>query len=414
MSNIELEQAIIAHIILNNFSLLEFSGITQEYFEDSLNQKIFTSILDLQTQRKTIDIGTLLADLNKNAKVTDKEYFIICISKTSIYRDTSNISSQLVENYKKRQLKTIFSQYNFEDDTQKIIEQINLDFSQIDSRTNEKKVISTKTGIEEWLQSKADELNLETLDLPFQAFNQFNVTIGSGWLTTIAGRPKSGKSTMGLQIALETALKGKNSLFFSLEMSKNEVYNKSIAYLGSIPPTVVSNWGRDNELSKVSMSFHNQAFSKAIEKFRELNFNVFAESSTIWEILNIVKRENLKSKIDLIVIDQLSFIQTEGKFSKSTKVQEYDYIVRQLKMLARDLKIPIILLTQLNREVEKRGDEMPRLADIKDSGGIEETSDMIFLIHKKDEKASVYITSRHEAGGKFDLKWNIKLAKFED
>ena len=176
----------------------------------------------------------------------------------------------------------------------------------------------------------------------------------------------------------------------------------------------MSNWGRDNALSKASMSMHADAFSKAIEKFRELNFNVFAESSTIWEILNIVKRENLKSKIDLIVIDQLSFIQTEGKFSKSTKVQEYDYIVRQLKMLARDLKIPIILLTQLNREVEKRGDEMPRLADIKDSGGIEETSDMIFLIHKKDDKANVYITSRHEAGGKFDLKWNVKLAKFED
>ena len=140
MSTIELEQAIIAHIILNNFNLLEFSGITPEYFEDSLNQKIFTSILDLQIQRKTIDIGTLLTDLNKNEKVTDKEYFILCIAKTSIYRDTSNISTQLVENYKKRQLKTIFSQYNFEEDTQKLIEKINLDFSQIDSRTNEKKV----------------------------------------------------------------------------------------------------------------------------------------------------------------------------------------------------------------------------------------------------------------------------------
>ena len=409
-----LEQSIIGNILLDNNKLLECSKLKPEHFEDSTNSKLYDGILARYKGGNAIDIGTFAPDNG-----LDRDYLLFCISRSNLFDFTGAVEKQ-IQTFKDSQKKKIIQNTLQANETEfsEALTKMQAQLLEIDVITNKKDFLKPESEVEAWLLQKAENLALHRLPLPFEAFKQAQneVKIGAGWLVTIGARPKMGKSTLSLQIALETAKQGKKVLFFSLEMNKEEIYDKAIAYLGELPPSAVANWGSSSPASQHSNRIYSDNFAKGMEKLKKLNFLLFSESSTIWEITNMIKREEAKGHVDLIVVDQLSFIQTDNKFIRggNNKVQEYDYIARQLKIVAKDNKTPIILLAQLNREIEKRGDELPKISDLKDSGGIEETSDMIFLLHKKETKASIFVTSRHESGGKYDLSFNTRLAKFED
>lgn len=409
MNYTELERAFLGSILIQPNLLPQAYRIKPQFLKSEKNQKIYANMLQLEKAGKTIILG------NIDSKIADKDYLYYCISYQSQYNFQDSITT-ILENYKARKTKALLQKtIKLEDEEiASEIDYLGNQLLQINTLTNQKSFSQPQEELTKWLEEKSKQINSPKLDLPFTTFQQEGVKINAGWLVTIAARPKMGKSTMALQIALETAKNAKKVALLSLEMNSEEIMNKSIAYLAGISPTVVANWGGDSEASQRSQKAYADQFSKGLEEFSKLDFLLFSESCTIFDIPVMIRNENMKGKLDLIVIDQLSFIQTDGQFSKSNKVQEYDFIVRKLKMLAKELQIPIILLAQLNRDLEKRGDDRPKLSDLKDSGGIEETSDMIILLHKVEEKASCYITSRHSAGGKFDLAWDTKLAKFKN
>jgi replicative DNA helicase len=405
--NYETELTILGHIIQNNKNILECVDLKPAHFEDPTLSQYYTAALTLYKQGKEVD--TLSLKIATGLDFSD--ILLHALSKTS-YTNISTAVDQITENYKIKQAKNIISEALQAGITGSSITAIQSNLQNLETLSAPTNLVSSAGALENWLELKANRSLSQKLSLPLQCFVDENVTIDEGWLVTIGARAKMGKSTFALQTALETARQGKKVVFFSLEMSQEEVMDKSLAYLASVSPTVMKNWGAQDNISQVAQEKYSQEFNQAFKKLSEFNFKIYADNVSIWHVEKMIRKEQMSGHIELVVIDQLSFIKTDGQFRRGGKIEEYDFIVRQLKLLARETKTPIILLAQLNREVDKRGDERPKISDLKDCGGIEETSDMILLLYKTETKASVFVTSRHNAGGKFDIAWDNKLAYF--
>ena len=231
-----------------------------------------------------------------------------------------------------------------------------------------------------------------------------------GWLVTVAARPKNGKSTFSAQYALNQASLGKNVLYVSLELSKEETLDKLVALEGGFNPIVSRDVFRDEDI----LQRKGEELTAAIERLSQYSLRIHDQSVSIWKLEEIMLAHK-QIGLDIVVIDQLSFIQTGDKFNKSNKTSEYDYICRRLKMFARDHNILIVLQHQLNRQAENSESNVLSPAYLKDSSALEEMSDMLILFKKKDESNVVFsVTSRHQPGGMYNLRWNKKLAKFTD
>jgi replicative DNA helicase len=198
-----------------------------------------------------------------------------------------------------------------------------------------------------------------------------------GTLTVIAARPGMGKTAAGLGIARNVAQTG-SSLFLSMEMARNQVNDRNVAALGRIP----IKWLRRPSETDPQDTFNWTAMTHAFRKSQELN--LFIDDKTGLNMLEIrAKARSVKRKagLDLVVVDQLSFI-TGGRSDKSYEVVgEY---TRALVALSKELDCAVILLCQLNRECEKRPNKRPIMADLAVSGSIEQDAANIIFLYRDE------------------------------
>jgi replicative DNA helicase len=239
-----------------------------------------------------------------------------------------------------------------------------------------------------------------------------------GTLTVIAGRPGMGKTAAGLGIARNVSVDG-SALFFSMEMSRHQVSDRNVAALGHIP---VKWLRKPTETERDSQ--HWEAMTAAFVKARSMN--LFVDDQTGLNMLEIrAKARSIKRKsgLDLIVVDQLSFI-TGGKSDKSYEaVGEH---TRALVALAKELDCAAILLCQLNRQCETRPNKRPIMADLAVSGSIEQdAANIIFLyrdvvyhpdIPEADQVVCEWNVVKQRQGepGVVGLKYTGHLTRFDD
>lgn len=198
-----------------------------------------------------------------------------------------------------------------------------------------------------------------------------------GWqkkdLIILAGRPSMGKTAMAMNFAVNAANKGKRILFFSLEMSIEQLGGRLIAMLTGIDSEKVFNpamlseddWGR---------------VLKAQEKISK--WNLFIDDTgglTPAQIMAKSRRVQGRYGLDMIIIDYLQIINGGGK---ENRVQEIGYITSSLKNLAKEMNVPVIALSQLSRMVEQRSDKRPMMSDLRDGGTIEQDADLIITLFR--------------------------------
>lgn len=213
-----------------------------------------------------------------------------------------------------------------------------------------------------------------------------------GQLITIAGRPGHGKSALAGTIAVNLARRGKSVLMFSLEMTRGEIGERFASRLARIPGAVLKN-------PKSMTPEQKKAFDAGCDAVRKLPIAITAQGNlTPGDIASIgasVKRER---GLDLIIVDYIQ-LMTSGRRQENNRVQEISYITRSLKNLACSLDVPIVILSQLNRNNEK-GERPPRITDLRDSGSIEQDSNTIILIHRETSE-----------GGTMSAKTTANVAK---
>ena len=206
----------------------------------------------------------------------------------------------------------------------------------------------------------------------FESLDALTSGFRAGSLNVLAGRPSMGKSTLALNIANHLSTT-KNVLFFSLEMSQVQLMMKMVSCDSNIPLTKVE---------KGSLNDDEQTnFYESLAKAGNKNMNIIDKSGlSVKNIFSTAKKLNSDKKIDIILIDYLQIM----KYDKGREVSELGNITRELKYLAKDLEIPIILLSQLSRGVEQRENKRPFMSDLRSSGEIEQDADMIMFVYRDD------------------------------
>jgi replicative DNA helicase len=227
-------------------------------------------------------------------------------------------------------------------------------------------------------------------------------------LLILAGRPSMGKTALATNIAYNAALaqveKNEGAVvgFFSLEMSAEQLATRILAQESGVSSDKI----RRGELKE-------DDFPKFVEVTRRLsNLPLFIDDTpalTVSALRTRARRLKRKHNVGLLVIDYLQLLQAEaGGKSSDSRVQEISSITRNLKALAKELDLPILALSQLSRAVEQREDKRPQLADLRDSGSIEQDADVVMFVFREE-----YYVARKEppAGTDKHQAWQEQMAK---
>ncbi|MPZ62586.1 MAG: replicative DNA helicase [Propionibacteriales bacterium] len=210
----------------------------------------------------------------------------------------------------------------------------------------------------------------------FAELDELTNGLHPGQMITVAARPSLGKSTLALDVCRAAAIKHQlTSVIFSLEMTRNEITMRLLSAEARIPLNHMRN-GHMND----------DDWSRLARKMGEVSgAPLFIDDSpnlTMMEIRAKARRLKQRNDLRLIVIDYLQLMQS-GKRVESRQVEVSEFS-RQLKLLAKELDVPVVALSQLNRGPEQRSDKRPMLSDLRESGSIEQDSDMVILLHRDD------------------------------
>lgn len=235
-----------------------------------------------------------------------------------------------------------------------------------------------------------------------------------GDFVLIAARPSVGKSSLAINMAQNMAIrKGKNVLFLSLEMSNEQVTDRVITSEARVPNLKLQKGEADqDEWAKVT------ATAGVIHEAKI--FLDDTSSLTVADIRAKCRRFKSSENLDIIFIDYLQLIGSAVK--KENRQQEVTEISRQLKILAKDMKIPVVAMSQLSRASEQRSDHMPQLSDLRESGAIEQDADIVMFLYKPsqfDKAASTNLVhllvakNRNGSIGRVKLVWQDQIIKFD-
>lgn len=195
-------------------------------------------------------------------------------------------------------------------------------------------------------------------------------------LIVVAGRAKMGKTTFAMGIARHNAIRaGKQVLVISLEMSNQQIMDRLIAAEGGVPLGALKD-------GTATRSHSTEVTAAAGKIFQSGLFLSERPGLTISRIRAMARRHKMTHGLDLLVIDHLGLIDAED--SSMNTLARVSEITRQSKLLARELRIPVILLSQLNRALEQRSDRRPIPSDLRDSGTIEQDADMVFFVYRDE------------------------------
>ena len=291
------------------------------------------------------------------------------------------------------------------------------------SETNsESHTSDMSTAITAWMLDFDTRKQGEAKGIPI-GYDEIDRRIGGlrgGELTIIAARPSMGKSAFAMNIArLLAELRGKASLFVTLEMSRIELVERLLACTANVTLTRLrNNWINPHE---------RRLIVEATSTLSQLPLFIDeAPSRSVSEIAAMCRRMKRKGSLDALFVDYLQLVEAEN--AKDPREQQVAKIARRLKTLARELKIPVIVLSQLNRESEKSGDNKPKLGHLRESGAIEQDADNVVFVHRpayympegsardecKEEAEIIWAKVRNGETGTDKLRWRGEYQRFEN
>lgn len=407
MSDEELEKAMLYYLIYEQENYV----LDETDFAFERNKRIIKAINELKAEKKEISIISLQSKISANNKQVI-EY--LANLNEYVYATTADyIYNQIIELSKKRKLMELLQKSITE-----IMEAENIDIFMQDkikqinkiAEINEKEqtfveqVVETSTEIEKNTLQKPDY----TLYTGITDLDKMICGLHKQELTIIGARPGVGKTTLALQIAEHIAERGTETAIISLEMSDTQVIQKLISRRARINSYKMRMGTLETkELEQIGV---------VSAEIAELPIHLITKARTIQHIENIARKLKNKNNLGLMVIDYIQLIKNKGKFN--SREQEVADITRTLKLLSLELNIPIIGLCQLNRNAAR---QEPTLADLRESGAIEQDADNILFLYQEAESTETVVDitlklAKQRAGetGKISLKFNKANSEFRE
>lgn len=418
----DVEKNVLGCMLVFNENHRYIKKLEEEDFAIGIHRTIFKLIQELNKEEKPIEILSV-KEKAKNNNLNEKEIFNYLINITSnlITSSTFEFYLKKLKNYsvrrkiikKSRELMQSMYEFNSEENAEEIkknainaITDIKID--DIDTSSDDMNEVMTESFKD--IENKYANRNDNKYKTGFFELDKVTDGLHEQEFTIIAARPGLGKTSIALNIAENISKKGVITYFCSLEMSKKQLGNRLISSRTNIDShRIRSGWLEDIDFQKIGI---------AMSELSELKLLIDTQSKTVQDIE--IKAYELKEKqnIGLIIIDYLQLLKSKNKFS--IREQEVAEISRKLKLLSRDLNIPVIALCQLNRESLKR--TRPTNADLRESGSLEQDADNIIFIYADDEERekkvveTEIIVSKQRNGptGTIKLKYDKKTMTFRN
>lgn len=419
--NIEAEQALLGAILANNKAFEKVADfLSPKHFADPVHAKIFEVMSSLMMRDRSADVITLknyfeqqgtlndvgginyLVRLADSASpMTNVEYYGRFIYDKYLRRELVNTGYEIVNNAMTESADLTATE-QIEDAEQQLFNLADAGDAKGDFLAFSDALSSTLGSIE---RAFAREDKLSGLPTGFEKLDKRLGGLTKSNLIIIAGRPAMGKTALATNIAYNVAEfmsreknlddKDKGVAFFSLEMSSEELTARVLS-------TVTQTPGQNMRTGELN----NAEFTRIAAAVRELeNIPLYIDDSpglTINAIRTRARRLKRTKGLGLIVIDYIQLIAGSTKRGEANRVQELSEISRGLKILAKELDVPVIALSQLNRGVESRDDKRPLMSDLRESGSIEQDADVVmfvfrenYYIHNEEPKQKQNETAEH-------------------
>lgn len=429
-ANIEAEQAVLGTIFFENYMMKTIvDKLNDSDFYYPSHKIIFQVMKDLYHQDISIDYVTVVNHLessNQLNKVGGVEYvtqlanavpstsnfdhYINIVKDKAVLRKLQEVVSKILEDSK-----SVTNTPEFIDDVEKNI--LNVTKERRASDFVDVSVVAHNT-LEKIAKQAQHTSDITGLDTKYYELNKITLGLQPSDLIIIAARPSVGKTAFALNLALNVGkLKEKpNIAFFSLEMGVEQLVMRLLSCQAQVDNTSM----RKGKLSSQEW----EKLQHAVKTLEDTNI-YFDDSGTVkvTELRSKCRKLKQENKLDLIIIDYLQLLSGSGQY-RGNRVQEVSEISRVLKETARELKVPVIALSQLSRNLERRENKRPMMADLRESGSIEQDADIIVFLYnqgdaeqdesKKNQVEFIVAKNRSGITSSFSLLFNKNMSNFNN
>lgn len=433
-SDLIAEQSIIGYMLIDKkWAITATSSLKETDFYTHEHQKIFSAIQCILNEKKSLDVVTVwdiigdktllsslggpkyLMEIQSNIPpVTDIEILIKKLKKLSVLRDIIRISQFAISKAQQEDA-----------DSTKVLDETQSEFVKLAKTEISDQIVSISNVLQcstDILQKiKRHEKFVVGFPTGFLNVDEMTSGLQPGNFMIIAGRPSMGKTAFALNMARKMS-KDHNLpiLFVSLEMGKTEIGFRILATETKLSLTSIKN----GKLKEPQWEYLEKSITKMKDCPLYFDFSTSPDISDIRATSRkwMYEMEKQNQKLAAVFVDYLQLLSCR---SMGSREQEISYISRSLKGLARELEIPIVALSQLNRKPEERGRQgIPQLADLRESGALEQDADVVCslyrpIVYSKDEKHKgfaklIILKQRNGPIGEIPLTFNEKCVIFED
>ncbi|OGY96497.1 MAG: replicative DNA helicase [Candidatus Liptonbacteria bacterium GWB1_49_6] len=388
--DLEVEQSVLGSLLIDKSAIIKVADLlVPSDFYSPIHEKIYENILELYEKSQPIDILSLTSKLKEKdflkdiggssylAELTNKvptashiEHYAKIVKDKKILRDIINASAAATE-----------EAFNTDQDVESIldiIEQRLLSISQRSLTKNFSPVKEELKGayerIERLHQGKGE---LRGIPTGFPDLDNILSGLQHSDLIVLGARPSLGKTTLALDVARNAAIKtGLPVGIFSIEMSREQVVDRLIAAESQVPLWKL-------RTGRITEDIEFEMIQNALDRLSHVNIFIDDTASpNILQMRSMARRLQIEHGLALLIVDYLQLIAP--RTNSDNMVQQITEISRGLKALARELKVPVLAISQLSRAVDQRDNKVPRLSDLRESGSIEQDADVVLFIYRKD------------------------------
>jgi len=428
--NLEAEQNLLGALLIDKAALSKvIEKINPEAFYREAHKHIYQAILDLFSRGAPIDALTVAEDLkqkntleaaggrlylsdltNSVASSAHAEYYAEIVEKNYVRRAIISTASDMAA--------TAFEPDGEPNEILDIAQKFISDLAQRNIRQGVQPIEKILSEVWNDIDKNYGKPGFSGLRTHFIDLDELTGGLQKSDMIVVAARPSMGKTAFALNIATNMAIKDKVPIMiFSLEMSKESLVRRMLCSEAEVNAQRLTG----NKLQEFEVTKLGYALSRLSQA------PIFIDDAgalTVVEIQAKARRMKMEHNIQLIVLDYLTLIKGTQKRAENRNL-EISEIARSLKALAKELAIPIIVISQLSRAIEKRGNQMPMLSDLRDSGEVEQIADLVLFVHRDSYYANSadpvsntaqIIVEKHRNGrtGRIDLVFRKELTKFEN
>jgi len=407
--NFEAEQAVVGAAMQSPKTLPFLAdAVRVDHFYKDAHREVFSVISDFFADSRTVDVVTVSEELKRRGKlelVGGNAYLSSIIESVPTAANAQAYAKIVKEKAMQRELITVGSEmvtmaYEGTETVDAMLDRSESLLCKIglDKASNEDCVAMNDlvhSAMEQIAELNKNKSHVTGLSSGFKTFDKYTAGLHPGELVIVAARPSMGKSSFVANIAEYAAVDcNVPVLFFSVEMSKESVVQRLIATRSRIDANKIRTgyWEKDDWTTLTATA---SELSKAPLFIDDV-------TSTLQELRARARRLKMQKNIGLIVIDYIQLLTMSGSSNDrrpESRQMEVTIISRSLKLLAKELGVPVIALSQLSREAEKREDHRPRLADLRESGAIEQDADLVVFLYRDE----YYHPQKAESQGKAEI-----------